>query len=228
MAAEEILMSSDEHDSSDDDPASDMSGSMFEDGGMFDAAGSLKLTNPKRVSKLEAPETSEMSGYLVKKSGAFSRHLRRFFVLREGTLLWYESEAKVGCAPLGAERTHLCKFAPDPKTPEGFTLSSPVKLYTLRADTPADAVAWLVALREHAALQVEEGREPTLRRESAERKPGGITKLAHRAERRIAERAVASDVGRRLLRQHCPPEGIMLLEALREMVRRHRIASRPA
>ena len=90
MAAEEILMSSDEHDSSDDDPASDMSGSMFEDGGMFDAAGSLKLTNPKRVSKLEAPETSEMSGYLVKKSGAFSRHLRRFFVLRD---------CKLSCAP---------------------------------------------------------------------------------------------------------------------------------
>ena len=39
----------------------------------------------------------ELSGFLLKKSGVFSGQRKRYFVLKEGTLLWYKSERTDAC-----------------------------------------------------------------------------------------------------------------------------------
>jgi len=113
---------------------------------MFDDGGSLRLEDAP-------PPAEEKTGYLIKRSGAISRHLRRFFLLREGTLLWFESASKLGLAPLGAARTHLCRIVHLPEGGGiGFAIHAPTKVYQLRAPSPAEAAAWVAALREHAAL----------------------------------------------------------------------------
>ena len=49
----------------------------------------------------------ELSGFLLKKSGVFSGQRKRYFVLKEGTLLWYKSERDR--TPAGF--CHLCDCA---------------------------------------------------------------------------------------------------------------------
>ena len=47
---------------------------------------------PGRLPSVAPNVPREMSGFLLKKSGAFSGNKRRFFILQSGTLLWYKSE----------------------------------------------------------------------------------------------------------------------------------------
>ena len=46
-----------------------------------------------RAESVAEDEPRDTSGFLLKKSGAFSGTKRRFFVLAGGTLLWYKSES---------------------------------------------------------------------------------------------------------------------------------------
>ena len=58
-----------------------------------------------RPSDVTLDEPMERSGFLLKRSGVFSQLNRRFFVLKEGTLLWYKTERDA--APAGF--CHLCE-----------------------------------------------------------------------------------------------------------------------
>jgi len=63
-----------------------------------------------------------LSGFLTKRTGTFSQHKRRFFVLREGTLLWYKTERDV--TPTGfchlSEAASICEH-PRPSQPRRAT-----------------------------------------------------------------------------------------------------------
>lgn len=100
-------------------------------------------------------EATERSGFLVKKSGAFSGHRRRFFVLREGTLLWYLQPTDA--RPQGFVHLVLCAILDGAELPSrrhgySFTIRAR-KDYLLFADDERERTAWLRALRHNACLQ---------------------------------------------------------------------------
>ena len=139
-----------------------------------------------RTDSEELTGPLELSGFLVKKSGAFSGLKRRFFVLSGGTLLWYKSE-KDAC-PAGfchladarildhsaadAAATARRKEGSKPPSPQehGATGTRPfvvrvAKEYVLWADDDDEREKWLRALRHNrqfaplGGLRLDSGKE---------------------------------------------------------------------
>lgn len=158
------------------------------------------------------------AGFLMKRSGAFSKTKQRFFVLRGGTLLWYASEAAQDSAPTGYVNIARCTLMPE-TSPTSLTLKGPVKEYLLTCSDSAERAGWVRALQRHwdrpPLSDVERlGAEAP----SKEAKKSALSSMALRAEKKIVSRAVTSDVGKKLLREYCLPETFVLLTALREMI----------
>ena len=70
-----------------------------------ETASSWRDSTYSYVDDVVVEEPIELSGFLHKRSGVFSALNRRFFVLNEGTLLWYKSEHDA--TPAGY--CHLCE-----------------------------------------------------------------------------------------------------------------------
>jgi len=171
----------------------------------------------------------DRSGFLVKKSGAFSGHRKRFFLLRAGTLAWYKEEQE--SVPLGAERLNGCKITPMSKG-NGFLLTTALKEYELQAETAEDCQAWVVAMQEHALVEPDDDGEVidvkhANRRGNEKKVKSKDTKgssmmsdLALRAEKKIAGKAITSDLGKKMLKEYCVDETFVLLEGLRDLANR--------
>ena len=186
----------------------------------------------------EPKEATERSGFMQKKSGTLSGFKRRYFVLPpSGTLLWYKSEkdkAPTGFVHLAdaeivePEGPALAKLAGNLKNVAGSPLLvRGHKDYLLVADDDSERAAWLRALRQNARLPPmaglkggeaaapAEGSSPATAAKTAKRSMLGGVVL--RAEKRMASRAITSDLGKKLLREFCLPETFTLLEALRNL-----------
>jgi len=171
------------------------------------------------LDEVESPAEEETyAGFLMKRSGAFSKTKQRFFVLRGGTLLWYASEAAQDSAPTGYVNIARCTLTPE-TLPTSLTLKGPVKEYLLTCSDSAERAGWVRALQRHwdrpPLSEVERlGVEPPTK----EAKKSALSSLALRAEKKIVSRAVTSDVGKKLLREYCLPETFVLLTALRGLI----------
>ncbi|KAL1511686.1 hypothetical protein AB1Y20_004976 [Prymnesium parvum] len=197
---------------------------------------SLRASSSAPSSAPSADEAAERSGFLSKKSGVLSGLRRRFFVLREGTLLWFRTERDE--TPLGYAHLNACVILDPPSAAADdrlrgypFTLRGH-KDYVLVAADFADRVAWLRALRHNMHLPPLAGLDgaPSSR---SERSPSGaaaaassatlkrrtrLGQIALRAEDYMVTRAITSEVGKKVLREYCIPETFQLLDALRELV----------
>ena len=105
-------------------------------------------------------EPVALSGFLMKKSGAFSGLKRRFCVLNGGTLIWFKSETDTS-TPAGYVHLRECSVITEqagPKSPRASTRSSDgnpthgfvvksIKEYLLWADDESERDKWLRALR---------------------------------------------------------------------------------
>jgi len=103
----------------------------------------------------EVATPREMSGFMYKKSGAFSANKRRFFVLQAGTLFWYKTEkddSPAGCCHLRdvqlIEGEVTSKYAEFTVRPAGVR----AKDYILQADDERERASWLRALRHNSSF----------------------------------------------------------------------------
>jgi hypothetical protein len=220
-----------------------------------------------RAESVAEDEPRDMSGFLMKKTGAMSGQKRRYFVLSGGTLLWYKSEKDR--SPTGFVHLSECfsitehsagmigasSRIPDAESGCVFVVKA-AKEYILWADDESERDKWVRALRHNrmfpplavlagaqsARLQSSRSNPSSMRQdddampdrrastESDTRavlsEPPEVKKaakrsmlgnLALRAEKKMASRAVTSDLGKKLLREYCLPETFVLLQALRDL-----------
>jgi len=180
---------------------------------------------------------SERRGYLSRRTGVFSYPRKRFYILRDGTLACWKSEADIAGAPQEADTTAGCRISML-ATGLGFSLSIAGKDCVLMTESEEDCRQWVEALQKHAAAHMKRTgaagspRETSSKLRSSVRQsvsePGKerfsmrqqMGNLALRAEKKIAGKAITTDFGKKLLREYCVDETFILLDALRELATR--------
>lgn len=116
-------------------------------------------TSYRNSGSVEVPDQEILShsGFLSKKTGAFSGHKRRFFVLQQGTLLWYKSEKDSRAT--GFVHLRDCQIstaAASNMKAATFTFSIKTtgrKEYVFHSDDEDECNTWVRVLRHNASLK---------------------------------------------------------------------------
>ncbi|XP_056151824.1 pleckstrin homology domain-containing family H member 1 [Lampris incognitus] len=123
------------------------------------------------------PETLEKSGYLLKMGSQVKAWKRRWFVLRNGEILYYKSPSDVIRKPQGQmELNSSCRIARG-EGAQTFQLITEKKTFYLTADSPNILEEWIRVLQNILKVQasspvtVETTAKPTVR--------GWLTKVKH-------------------------------------------------
>uniref|UniRef100_A0A1A8JCN7 Pleckstrin homology domain containing, family H (With MyTH4 domain) member 1 n=1 Tax=Nothobranchius kuhntae TaxID=321403 RepID=A0A1A8JCN7_NOTKU len=123
------------------------------------------------------PETLEKSGYLLKMSSQVNAWKRRWFILRNGEILYYKSPSDVIRKPQGQiELNSSCCIARG-EGAQTFQLITEKKTFYLTADSPNILEEWIRVLQNILKVQasspvaVETRQKPTVR--------GWLTKVKH-------------------------------------------------
>ncbi|XP_023611618.1 LOW QUALITY PROTEIN: pleckstrin homology domain-containing family H member 1 [Myotis lucifugus] len=137
---------------------------------------STEGTNPGR-SELRA-ESLEKSGYLLKMGSRVKTWKRRWFVLRQGQILYYKSPSDIIRKPQGqVELNSRCQIVRE-EGAQTFQLISEKKTYYLTADSPCLLEEWIRVLQRLLKVQAlgppalpQGGTKPTVK--------GWLTKVKH-------------------------------------------------
>jgi PH domain/Inhibitor of Apoptosis domain len=123
-----------------------------------------------RVSSTNRGEVMR-EGYIFKKGGFRAKEWqKRFFVLRDTTLFWYEKESDKFGTPAGSLSALMCKVEtntasnPDDvkKSRFSFDIITPQKSFSLHSATAPERDSWTLALQKCATKHVTDGEASVL------------------------------------------------------------------
>ena len=179
-----------------------------------------------------------MSGVLTKKTGPLKRAAKRYCVIDGGTMSWYKSEADL-TSPVGYVTLADCTIAVPSAAgkkgadPRAFSVVVDGKPIDFEAETADACRAWAAALQHHMGMQAADGFgvaepsqssdmrssdvEPSAPKAKAKKEKSGkgmVADLRLRAQKRVASKAITSDLGKKLLKEFCAPETFVLLAAV--------------
>eukprot|EP00966_Prymnesium_polylepis_P311189 7189550-Prymnesium_polylepis.1 len=170
-------------------------------------------------------EGVERRGFLTKKAGAFSGTRKRWFVLQQGTLMWYKArEEEASGVPQGYVHLRTCKIlVPDDgkaAKPNGQTfVLRGRKEHALTASSAAEATEWLAALRHNSRCapltSLDEAPADCDGDGGAKKAKQGVMM---RCENFVAKKVLTSELGKKLLREFCLPGVMAVLDALKQLL----------
>ncbi|KAJ6667244.1 hypothetical protein lerEdw1_017222 [Lerista edwardsae] len=138
----------------------------------------LQRTSTYSADGVVCSEPLEKSGYLLKMSNQVKTWKRRWFVLRNGQIMYYKSPSDVICKPQGqVELDSSCQIVRGEGS-QTFQLITEKRIYFLTADSPNILEEWIHVLQSILKVQVTSASESPL----GDVKPtvkGWLTKVKH-------------------------------------------------
>ena len=194
----------------------------LDDGDDGDSFREASIDEEDEEPEAEQPEEQAVqSGFLTKRAGALKTKQRRYCVIDAGTLSWYKSDTNL-TSPVGYVTLADSTIAPPPAGSCAFAVVVDGKSIDFQADTAAACLEWVAALQKHASMQPAAGfnmnmsssfnassSDPQASKGKAAKKEksgkGMVADLRLRAQKRVASKAITSDLGKKLLKEFCAP-----------------------